>query len=397
VTVGARRWKMCNQRPRIELALAAGMLLRFLVAPFACGGSPPNLNADGRAQPAPSGQPPAENDARQSIAVVFKDVKVFDGKSAKRTERTTVLVVGNRIERIGGAIAVPGNATVIEGGGRTLMPGLIDAHWHAMLVRPTPTEALTWDIGYANLVAGSEAADTLMRGFTTVRDMGGSVFGLKRAIDEGVVVGPRIYPSGAMITTTGGHGDFRQPFELPRTLGSALTRMEQIGGSMLADSPDEVRLRVREQLMLGATQIKLTAGGGVASPHSPLDVTTFTEPELRAAVEAAENWGTYVTVHAYTPASIKRAIDAGVKWHRARPLDGRSDRPVDGEARRLVEHSAFPGFNGRCVSARFGTTVEIFRGVGGYGDRVPVGTKAQAQNSLGYGYPLLFGAGASPG
>jgi imidazolonepropionase-like amidohydrolase len=89
--------------------------------------------------------------------------------------------------------------------------------------------------------------------------------------------------------------------------------MEQIGGSMVADSPDEVRVRVREQLMLGATQIKLTAGGGGASPHSPLDVTTFTEPELRAAVEAAENWGTYVTVHAYTPESIKRSITAGVK------------------------------------------------------------------------------------
>src|SRR6202008_728354 len=98
-----------------------------------------------------------------------------------------------------------------------------------------------------------------------------------------------------------------------RTLGSARTRMEQIGGSMLADSPDEVRLRVREQLLLGATHIKLTGGGGVASPYSPLDVTTFTEPELRAAVEAAENWGAYVTVHAYTPASIKRAITAGVK------------------------------------------------------------------------------------
>jgi imidazolonepropionase-like amidohydrolase len=240
-------------------------------------------------------------------------VKVFDGKSDRRIERTTVLVVGNRIERIGGAVAIPKNATVIDGGGRTLMPGLIDAHWHAMLVRPTPTEALTWDVGYANAVAGAEAKDTLMRGFTTVRDVGGPVFGLKRAIDEGVVVGPRIYPSGAMITVTSGHGDFRQPFELPRILGSALTRMEQIGGSMVADSPDEVRLRVREQLMLGATQIKLTAGGGVASPHSPLDVSTFTEPELRAAVEAAENWGTYVTVHAYTPASIKRAISAGVK------------------------------------------------------------------------------------
>jgi imidazolonepropionase-like amidohydrolase len=238
---------------------------------------------------------------------------VFDGKSDKLTASTSVLVVGNKIEKIGGDIAAPEKVTVIDAGGRTLMPGLIDAHWHAMLVRPTPAEALTWDGGYANLVAGAEATDTLMRGFTTVRDVGGPAFGLKRAIDDGVVAGPRIYPSGAMITVTSGHGDFRQSFELPRTLGSARTRMEQMGGSLLADSPDEVRLRAREQLMLGATQIKLSAGGGVASPHSPLDVTTFTEAELRAAVEAAENWGTYVTVHAYAPASIKRAIAAGVK------------------------------------------------------------------------------------
>jgi imidazolonepropionase-like amidohydrolase len=116
-----------------------------------------------------------------------------------------------------------------------------------------------------------------------------------------------------MITVTSGHGDFRQSFEVPRTLGQPRSRMEQIGGSLVADSADEVRVRVREQLMLGATQIKLTGGGGVASPHSPLDVITFTEPELRAAVEAAENWGTYVTVHAYTSASIRRAITAGVK------------------------------------------------------------------------------------
>jgi imidazolonepropionase-like amidohydrolase len=116
-----------------------------------------------------------------------------------------------------------------------------------------------------------------------------------------------------MITVTSGHGDFRQPFEVPRIIGGPLTRMEQIGGSMVADSPDEVRVRVREQLLLGATQIKLTAGGGVASPHSPLDVSTFTEAELRTAVEAADNWGTYVTVHAYTPQAIQRAITAGVK------------------------------------------------------------------------------------
>jgi imidazolonepropionase-like amidohydrolase len=143
--------------------------------------------------------------------------------------------------------------------------------------------------------------------------MGGPAFGLKRAIDEGTIAGPRIYPSGAIITITSGHGDFRQPFELPRVLGSPQTRGELLGAAMIADSPDEVRVRVREQLMQGASQIKLTAGGGVASPHSPLDASTFTEAELRAAVEAAGNWGTYVTVHAYTPESIQRAIAAGVK------------------------------------------------------------------------------------
>src|SRR6201999_1173731 len=136
---------------------------------------------------------------------------------------------------------------------------------------------------------------------------------LKDAIDQGLIPGPRIYPSGAIITVTSGHGDFRQLTELPRTIGGMLSRMEQVGGSMVADSPDEVRLRAREQLMQGASQIKLTAGGGVSSPFSPIDVTTFTEAELRAAVEAAENWGTYVATNAFTPAAIQRSIAAGVK------------------------------------------------------------------------------------
>ena len=192
------------------------------------------------------------------------------------------------------------------------MPGLIDNHWHAMLARTTPAQAFG-DVGFNNLVAGDEATDTLMRGFTTVRDVGGPVFGLKRAIDEGIVKGPRIYPSGAMITITSGHGDFRQLTDLPRTIGGMLTRMEQVGGAIVADSPDEVRVRAREQLMQGASQVKLTAGGGVSSPFSPIDVTTFTEPELRAAVEAAENWGTYVAAHAFTSPAIRGAIAAGVK------------------------------------------------------------------------------------
>ena len=259
--------------------------------------------------------PSFAQDAPNSVTV-FSNVRIFDGKSDHLSAPSHALVRGNIIEKIS-TEPIPtdrrADTKLIDCAGRTLMPGLIDAHWHTMLVRPRHAELLTADIGYLNLQAGAEARDTLMRGFTTVRDLGGPSFGLKRAIDEGVITGPRIYPCGALITVTGGHGDFRPASELPRTIGALLSRGEQIGAAAIADSPDEVRVRVREQLMLGATQIKLTAGGGVASPHSPLDASTFTEPELRAAVEAAENWGTYVTVHAYTPASIQQAIAAGVK------------------------------------------------------------------------------------
>lgn len=251
-----------------------------------------------------------------SAVTLFQNVRIFDGKSGTLSASSNVLVRGKQIENISKDLLVrdPGvNTVVIEGGGRTLMPGLIDMHWHTIMVRPTLAELLTGDMGHLNIMAGAEATATLMRGFTTVRDLGGPAFGLKRAIDEETIAGPRIYPSGAIITVTSGHGDFRQPSELPRIPGAPQSRGEQTGAAMIADSPDEVRLRVREQLMLGASQIKLTAGGGVASPHSPLDASTFTETELRAAVEAAENWGTYVTVHAYTPVAIQRAIAAGVK------------------------------------------------------------------------------------
>src|SRR5262245_26688726 len=268
------------------------------------------------AAPAASPDAPAATAAPKGTLTLFQNVRVFDGKTGKLTDPRNVMVHGNIIERVSSAgLPMPADAkvTVIDGGGRTLMPGLIDAHWHAMLVRPTPQSVLTSDPGYLNLAAGAEATDTLMRGFTTVRDVGGPSFGLKQAIDEGLVAGPRIFPSGAVITITSGHGDFRQIFELPRVLGGPPARMEALGAGMVADSPDEVRVRAREQLMQGASQIKVTAGGGVTSPHSPLDVSTFTEPELRSAVEAAENWGTYVAAHAYTPATIQRAIAAGVK------------------------------------------------------------------------------------
>jgi imidazolonepropionase-like amidohydrolase len=248
------------------------------------------------------------------LDTVFRNVRIFDGKHGKLSAPSNVLVIGNRIEKISTQpIATDAPTNVIEGNGRTLMPGLIDNHWHTMLVGPSMPQAIAGDLSYLSVLAVVEARAALMRGFTTVRDMGGPSFALKRAIDEGVIEGPRIYPSGAMITITGGHGDFRSPADLPRNAGGELTMMERINGSQLADSPDEVRLRTREQLLLGASQIKLTAGGGVASPHSPLDVSTFTAAELEAAVEATENWGTYVGVHAYTPTAIQRAIKAGVK------------------------------------------------------------------------------------
>jgi imidazolonepropionase-like amidohydrolase len=227
-----------------------------------------------------------------------------------------VLVIGKTIERISvNPIAVDKNANirVIAGNGRVLMPGLIDAHWHAVMAATPELLLATANASYLQLLAARQAEATLMRGFTTVRDLGGPVFGLKRAIDEGVIAGPRIYPSGAMISQTSGHGDFRFLFEIPRLPGGPLSHSEVMGVAAIADSPDEVRLRAREQLRPGASQIKLMAGGGVASPYNPIESTQYTEAELRAAVEAAENWGTYVTVHAYTPRAIRQAIAAGVK------------------------------------------------------------------------------------
>jgi imidazolonepropionase-like amidohydrolase len=253
--------------------------------------------------------------AQPETTTLFQNVRVFDGKSGTVSAASNVLIKGNIIASVSTAdIAVDpkAGATIVAGGGKVLMPGLIEAHWHAMMVAPTFATALTADMGYINLVAGREAEATLMRGFTTVRDMGGPTFGLKRAIDEGLVAGPRIYPSGAFISQTAGHGDFRQLSDIPRTPTTPLSYAERIGVAAIADSPDEVRLRARENLMRGASQVKLMAGGGVSSPFGPLDTTQYTEAELHAAVEAAEDWGTYVAAHAYTPRSIKRAIDAGV-------------------------------------------------------------------------------------
>lgn len=244
--------------------------------------------------------------------VLLRNIRLFDGVGLGLRDGVQVLVRGAQVEAIlEGAAAPPDGARVIDGGGRVLMPGLIDVHWHALLAAIPQLAAMTADIAYLHLAAAAEAEKTLLRGFTTVRDAGGPSFALKRAIDEGLIVGPRIFPSGAMISQTAGHGDFRYRYEVPR--GARLSYSEEVGAAAIADSPDEVRRRTREQLMLGASQVKVMAGGGVASLYDPLDATQFTLPELRAAVEAAEDWGTYVMVHVYMPAGIRRAIEAGVR------------------------------------------------------------------------------------
>jgi imidazolonepropionase-like amidohydrolase len=252
---------------------------------------------------------------RPGSVTLFNNVRVLN-RAGELTAPTNVLVRGNVIERITTSpIPTDRMATtkIIEGGGRTLMPGMIDAHTHIMMQEIPMSVAMTADIGYITLVAGKAATDTLMRGFTSIRDLGGPSFGLKMAIDQGLLPGPRIYPSGAFISQTSGHGDFRMPYEIPRVIGGPLSHAEVIGVAAIADGPDEVLLRSREQLMKGASQVKLMAGGGVTSVYDPLDVAQYTEPEIHAAVLAADNWGTYVTVHAYTPKAIQTAIAAGVR------------------------------------------------------------------------------------
>ncbi len=258
----------------------------------------------------------ALSQATEAPSTLFQNVRVFDGTADALTEPVNVLVRDRLIERISSEPISPaddGSTLVVEGGGRTLMPGLIDAHVHIVMSTIPISVMMTADPNYVMLRAADAAEDMLMRGFTSVRDLGGPTFGLKRAIDEGIVSGPRIWPSGATISQTSGHGDFRTVIDLPHAGATPPHFTERFGFAAIADGRPEVLRRVREQLMRGASQIKLMAGGGVASDYDPIDVTQFTEDEMRAAVEAAENWGTYVTVHAYTPGAIQAAIAAGVK------------------------------------------------------------------------------------
>lgn len=251
--------------------------------------------------------------AHEAQPLLFTNLRLFEGTGKPVRTDVNVLVRGNLIEALTAKDESVEGAIIIDCKGKLVMPGMIDAHWHSMLAGIDEVSALTSDVGYIYLCAAKEAHNTLMRGFTTVRDAGGPSFALKRAIDEGLINGPRIFPSGAMISQTGGHGDFRFRNELPRSANNPLSTSEHLNTSMIADGVPEVLRRAREQLMLGASQIKMLAGGGVASMYDPLDSTQYSEEELKAGVSAAANWNTYVMTHVYTSRGIAQAIRAGVK------------------------------------------------------------------------------------
>jgi imidazolonepropionase-like amidohydrolase len=223
-----------------------------------------------------------------------------------------VRIEGDRIVEVGEGSpgSVDANVERIDAEGRSLLPGLIDAHVHLTI---TTMQLSAMAHRPSSLVANEArhiAEGMLRRGFTTVRDAAGADHGLRRAIDAGLIDGPRLYFSGRALSQTGGHGDFRPLDDAPQLCGC---QIHSIGFSHVVDGPDNVRRAVREELRRGATQIKIMASGGVASPSDPVWVLQFSEDEMRAAVEEAAAWRTYVLAHAYTPEAIQRAVRAGVR------------------------------------------------------------------------------------
>ncbi|MFD2744681.1 MULTISPECIES: metal-dependent hydrolase family protein [Sphingobacterium] len=253
----------------------------------------------------------------QTKQVLLQNVRLIDHQAANLTSPMHVLISDNTIVKISSSpISVQHSDVLkIDGKGKTLMPGLIDVHVHLVFGALTLPQMVTSDLSEEFLLekVGKSAEDMLLRGFTSVRDAGGPIFPLKAAIDKGQLVGPRVWPSGATISQTAGHGDFRTPDERSRRFFGVVSRAERYGATFIADGRAEVLTAVRENLRFGASQIKLMAGGGTSSAYDPIDVTQYTFDEMKAAVEAAEDWGTYVMVHAYTPRAVQRAIEAGVK------------------------------------------------------------------------------------
>ena len=256
------------------------------------------------------GAPALANETPSKILIT--NVHNFDGISEQRLMNANLLVEGKIIKKISKENIVAENAMHIDGKGRTLIPGLIDMHWHSAYASIPMGIGLTTDLAYHTLIAAKSNEKAILRGFTTVRDVGGNVFSLAKLTDAGVYDGPRIFPSGPAISQTSGHTDFRPGTAVPVEIDAPLIYMERIGHVMVADGVPEVLKRTREALRMGASQIKINSGGGVSSSFDPLDVTQFTIAETEAAVAAARDWHTYVATHTFTDEATQRAVNAGV-------------------------------------------------------------------------------------
>jgi len=242
--------------------------------------------------------------------LILEGVDVFDPHSRTRRERVDVLIRAGVIAAIGDVPAST-EATRLRLPGHTVLPGFIDLHVHVVASRTN----LGANAAMPNFLAALRTLPILRgmlnRGFTTVRDAGGADFGMCEAIREGALIGPRILSSGKALSQTGGHGDFRQRSDRLDDTCGCLGRQGSI--SRVVDGVDAIRLAVREEILKGASQIKVMASGGVASPNDPITNTQYSQAELSAAVEEATAAGTYVMAHAYTPRAIRRAVEAGVK------------------------------------------------------------------------------------
>ena len=248
----------------------------------------------------------AQNEA--PAQTLFTNVQIFDGINGERMSGN-VLVEGNLIKQVSAeAINAPG-ATVVDGGGRTLMPGVIDMHTHTGLRRGVPDTEFLWD-GQA---VGAMAHETLMQyidmGYTTMRDICAGSLGVARAIAAGALDGPRLYSGGACIGATSGHSDWGPVTNLPQEPSNH----QRMGNVVIADGPRAVADAARTNFRGGATVLKVFVGGGVASQYDPLEAITYEEEEIAAAVRIAEDFGSYVCIHAYSTEAVNRALDAGVK------------------------------------------------------------------------------------
>ena len=245
-------------------------------------------------------------------AIVFANCAVLDGTSREPREDHHVLVEGGLIREVSDRPIKSEAAEFVDLAGHTLMPGLIDAHVHVIAVDQILVRLSQQPVSLVTLQAARVLEGMLRRGFTTVRDAGGADAGLAEAVEEGLVRGPRIFPSGQALSQTGGHGDLR-----PRTRSVSVVACACCEGgaglARIADGVAECRRAARDELRKGATQIKIMASGGVASPYDPVWNLQYSEEEVRAIVEEARGWHTYVMAHAYSPEAIRRSIDFGVR------------------------------------------------------------------------------------